>query len=136
MIQRSFVSVVSDDLAATRDFFVGLFGYRVEFYSDWFVHLQAPDDEQLELGILRRDQDLVPEAQRGAPTGAIPTIVVDDVDELHRRAVELGVEVREAPRDLFYGQRRMLVVDPNGWLVDVSSECEPDPEWVATLGAG
>ena len=61
------------------------------------------------------------------------TIVVDDVDALHRQAVDRGLEVVESPRDLFYGQRRMLLVDPNGLLVDVSSECPPDPDWLASL---
>ena len=40
----------------------------------------------------------------------------------------------EPPTDLFYGQRRMLVVDPDGQILDVSSECPPDPDWVASMG--
>ncbi len=135
MPSRNFYSVLSDDLAATRDWFVSLFGYRVEFDSDWFVHLQSVDHADVELGILARDHDIVPAPVRGQPSGGMLTIVVEDVDAVHRQAVDRGLEVVEAPRDLFYGQRRMLLVDPNGLMVDVSTECPPDPDWLASLGS-
>jgi predicted enzyme related to lactoylglutathione lyase len=131
---RNFYSVLSDDLAATRDWYVSLFGYRVEFDSDWFVHLQSTDPD-VELGILASDHEIVPAAVRGQPSGGILTIVVEDVDAVHRQAVDRGVDVVESPRNLFYGQRRMLLVDPNGLIIDVSSECPPDPDWLASLGS-
>ncbi|MCU0312253.1 MAG: VOC family protein [Acidimicrobiales bacterium] len=133
-MQRSFFSVLSDDLPGTRDWYVALFDYRVDFDSDWFVQLQAPDVPRLELGIIARGHRIVPDALRSSPTGGLLTVVVDDVDALHQRAQQRGVEVLEPPTDLFYGQRRMLLVDPNGMIVDVSSECPPDPDWLSTLG--
>jgi PhnB protein len=132
-IVRAFVSVFSESLPETRDFYVELFGWRVGFDSDWFVHLQAPENAALELGILRRDHEIVPEAFRSAPAGTMITIVVLDVDALHEIAVERGLAIVEPPRDLFYGQRRMLLRDPSGTLVDVSSECAPSPEFLASL---
>lgn len=132
MIQRSFFNIFSDHLSETRDFYIGLFGYAVAFESDWFIHLQAPENKALELGIIRRDHDIVhPEYRERA--GGMLTIVVPDVDALVSLAKERGVRVIEEPRDLFYGQRRALLVDPNDTLLDVSSECPPDPEWLATL---
>lgn len=133
MPSRNFYSVVSDDLPATRDWYVGLFDYSVEFDSDWFVHLQSIDAPDVEFGILARDHEIVPDRVRAQPSGGMVTIVVEDVDALHRRAIDGGTEVIEPPRNLFYGQRRMLLVDPNGLVVDVSSECPPDPEWLASL---
>jgi PhnB protein len=61
------------------------------------------------------------------------TLVVPDVDDVHRLVLERGVDLVEAPRNLFYGQRRMLLRDPIGTLVDVSSECPPAPEFLASL---
>lgn len=135
MPQRSFFNVLSDDLAASRDFYVDLFGYQVTFDSDWFVHLGDPDAEALEVGILRRDHEIVPPSVRDRPTGGLLTIVVDDVDAVHQEVLARGIEIFEEPRDLFYGQRRMLITDPNGLMIDVSSECDPDPDWLATLSA-
>ena len=133
-MRRCFVNLLSDDLALARDWYVGLFGWRVDFDSDWFVHLQSPDDDDVELGLLRRDHEIVPEELGSVAAGVIVTLVVDDVDAVHRAALAAGVEVVEEPRDLFYGQRRMLLRDPDGTVVDVSAECEPSPDFVASLG--
>jgi len=133
MPQRHFYSVFSSDLARSADWYESLFGYEPVFESDWFVHLQDPTNGSLEMGILDRDHEIVPERFRASPGGGMLTIVVDDVDALHQRAVTAGIEIVEPPTDLFYGQRRMLLVDPDGLLVDTSTECDPDPDWVATL---
>lgn len=133
MPQRSFYSVFSADLVRAKDWYISLFGYRVEFESDWFIHLQDSANPALEIGLIARDHEIVPHGSTGSPVGGMLTLVVDDVDVLHRRATEAGLDIVEAPRDLFYGQRRMLLADPDGLLVDVSSECAPDPEWLASL---
>ena len=133
MPQRSFYSVFSADLGSAKDWYISLFNYRVEFESDWFVHLQDPDNPSIEVGIIARTHEIVPERFRGPADGGMLTLVVDDVDAIHRQAVANGLTVVEEPRDLFYGQRRLLLVDPDGLLVDVSSDCPPDPEWVASL---
>ncbi len=125
-ISRSFVNICSDRLPETRDFYVELLGFEVGFDSDWFVQLSAADSDAT-IGIMRRDHELVPEQVRGAASGSYVTVVVDDVEPVFTRAEELGVQVIEPPTDLFYGQRRMLVIDPNGVLVDVSSPTAPAP---------
>jgi catechol 2,3-dioxygenase-like lactoylglutathione lyase family enzyme len=134
-MRRAFLTLTSSNLAVTRDWYVELLGLRVEFDSDWFVQLQDADEPTLELGILHRNHAVAPESSRRAPGGGYVTVVVDDVDQVHDRATAAGVRVLEAPRDLFYGQRRMLVEDPDGWVVDISSECAPDPDWIRSLGA-
>lgn len=133
MPQRNFLTLFTDDLARSRDWYVQLLGYEVDFDSDWFVQLRSPALPTVELGLLRRDHELVPEGHCLPGQGGMLTVVIEDVDALHEKAIERGETILEAPRDLFYGQRRMLVVDPNGWLVDVSSACEPDPDWLASL---
>lgn len=125
-ISRSFVNICSDRLPTTRDFYVDLLGFQVGFDSDWFVQLSASDSEAT-IGIMARDNELVPEQARGAASGSYITVVVDDVEPVFARAKDLGVPIVEEPKDLFYGQRRMLVTDPNGVLVDVSSPTAPPP---------
>ncbi|MFE3546671.1 VOC family protein [Nocardia sp. NPDC059177] len=125
-ISRSFVNICSDQLPTTRDFYVDLFGFQVDYDSDWFVQLTDKGSEAT-IGIMARDHELVPEPFRGQATGSYITIVVDDVEPVFARAKSLGVPIVEEPRDLFYGQRRMLVTDPNGALIDVSSPTAPPP---------
>lgn len=132
--QRSFPTLLSTDLPAARDFYVDLFGFEVAFESSWFVNLTTGGEHPRELGFLAHDHELVPAAVRGNPGGVILTFEVEDVDALVARASERGVTVLEAPRDLFYGQRRAVLVDPDGTLIDVSSPCDPDPAWMKRVG--
>lgn len=120
-IRRVFLNILSDRLPATRDFYVQLLGFQVAFESDWFINLQEPTQPLNELGIWRRDHELVPEAFRAAPQGAILSFVVDDVDAVFADASDRAVKIVAPPRDLFYGQRSLLVADPNGLLVDIST---------------
>ncbi|MFE1591181.1 VOC family protein [Nocardia sp. NPDC058705] len=125
-ISRGFVNICSDRLPATRDFYVGLLGFEIAYDSDWFVQL-GDADSGVTIGIIARDHELVPEDVRGAFGGSYITIVVDDVEPVYTLAKRFGVTIVEEPRDLFYGQRRMLITDPNGFLVDVSSPTAPPP---------
>ncbi len=133
MLQRVFVSVFAENLAETKYFYRSLLGFEVEYDSNWFVQLKAPNNAALELGILSKNSDLIPGRFRHPPQGCLLTVVVDDVDVIYARARVQRWNIVEAPRNLFYGQRRMLIQDPAGTLVDVSSECEPSPDFLADL---
>ena len=132
MPSRCFFNVVTDDPAATARFYQEMFGFERRFTSDWFVHLAAPDLGGLEIGVLRRGHEVVPAGADGA-TGGMLTLVVDDVDAVYRTAKDASVPILEEPRDWFYGQRRLVIRDPAGTIVDVSSECAPDSEWMAKV---
>lgn len=140
-LSRAFANVLTDDVAATRDFYVDLLGFRVAFDSDWFVNLTTAglDVESGhgsptgELGIWRRDHELIPTEFQRSPAGVVLSFVVDDVDAVHADAVERGLPVVAPPRDLFYGQRQLLLRDPNGALVDVSTPTELSEEFTTTL---
>lgn len=123
---RLLTNLCADDLAASRDFHVALFGFAVAYDSDWYVQLRHPDLPGLELGIIERTHELVPEAFRTAPSGMYVTVVVPDVDATHARARAMGATIVQAPRNEFYGQRRFLVLDPAGCLIDVCSPWSED----------
>lgn len=124
-VSRIMPNVTSDHVEAARDFYVSLLDLDVAFESDWFVQLTVPGDPTAGLGILRRDHETVPAGDRHPPRGVIITLVVDDADTVHRRASSQGLEIVQAPHDTSYGQRRLLVRDPDGTLVDISSPTAP-----------
>lgn len=64
---------------------------------------------------------IVPANVRGKVAGIYLTFVVDDVDVLFRKAQELSYQIIQPPKDTFYGQKRMLLLDPEGTVCDVSS---------------
>ncbi len=121
MVQRFFFNIASRDIDASKAFYMGLLSMRVHFDSDWFVILKPEGDTPFELGIIDRDHEIVPSAAKQPPQGVYPTFVVDDVEETHVRAMKIGAQIIEPPRKMFYGQLRMLVRDPDGLVIDVSS---------------
>jgi catechol 2,3-dioxygenase-like lactoylglutathione lyase family enzyme len=118
---RVLTNILSDRLDASRDFFTGLLAFEVVFESHWYVQVAPAGEPDKIVGVWRRDHELIPTTYQQAPRGVVLTVVVADVDAAHERARRLGVEVVEPPTDRFYGQRRMLILDPNGLLVDVST---------------
>ena len=126
-INRIMTNICSDSLQESKNFYVKLFDFNVDYDSDWFVHLIS-NDKQLELGIIDRKNEIVPEETRNHPQGFYVTFVVDNVDQLFEIAKTENFDILEAPVDTFYGQRRLLLKDPNGTVVDISSPI-PDFEF-------
>lgn len=125
MISRGFPNILSNDLATAKQWYVDLLGWESEFDSDWFVHLKSPTAPNVELGILDAKHEIVPSSVSSVSGGTLLTFVVDDVEVVYQRASELGHAVLEPPTDLFYGQRRMILADPDGTHIDISSDCPP-----------
>jgi len=125
---RILPNLCSDRLQDSRDFYVSLLGFEVSFESDWYVQLRSPTNPESELGIISRTHDLVPTAFRTLPTGMYMTFVVDDVDAVYQKAQSVGLEIIQAPKNEFYGQRRFLTLDPNGCLIDICSPWSEDEQ--------
>ncbi|MGC1515991.1 MAG: VOC family protein [Maribacter sp.] len=119
-INRLLINICSANLAASKNFYIKLFDFTVDYDSDWFVHLISKG-KGLELGIIDRTHALVPTAYQNAPNGCYITFVVDNADILFETAKTESFEIIEKPTDTFYGQRRLLIKDPDGTLVDISS---------------
>lgn len=119
-LKRMMTNICSNNLERSQHFYTVLFGLEMVFESDWFIHLRSKDEKH-ELGIISRTNDLVPEAFQHEPNGFYLTFVVDDVEECYQIATSEQIEIVSKPTDTFYGQRRLLVKDPDGALVDISS---------------
>lgn len=119
-VKRLMINICSDNLQESKNFYTKLFDFQVNYDSDWFVHLISTS-HQLELGIIDRTNEIVPQEYQKTPEGFYTTFVVDSADEVYEVAKKEGFIIIEAPNNTFYGQRRLLLRDPNGSLVDVSS---------------
>lgn len=119
-IHRIMTNICSDKLAESRDFYTKLFDFIVDYDSDWFVHLISKD-KKLELGIMDRTNKMVQKDFQNHPQGFYITFVVDNADEIFNIAKSEKFDIISEPTDTFYGQRRLLLKDPNGTLVDISS---------------
>jgi predicted enzyme related to lactoylglutathione lyase len=119
-INRMMTNICSEQLPESRDFYSKLFDFAIDYDSDWFVHLISKD-KKLELGIIDINSEIVPKDIRKKPTGTYITFVVDNVDEVFKIAKTNKYEVVQIPENTFYGQRRMLLKDPNNYIIDISS---------------
>ncbi|MFI6921245.1 VOC family protein [Nonomuraea spiralis] len=125
--------VCTADVAASKDFYVRLFGYEVTFEADWYVSLRRGP---YELALLDHQHPTLPAAYRRPVAGLLINFEVADVDaEWERLVVREGLTPELTLRDEPFGQRHFIVADPGGVLVDVITPIPPSQEYAAQFAA-
>ncbi|MEM6361611.1 MAG: VOC family protein [Bacteroidota bacterium] len=119
-LNRMMTNICSKNLDESKVFYTSLFDFSIDYDSDWFIHLISKD-KQLELGIINATHEIVPKSTQTRPEGFYITFVVEKADAIFQIAKNEGFDIVSEPTDTFYGQRRLLLRDPNGVIVDVSS---------------
>lgn len=119
-INRMITNICSNHIEESKLFYTTLFDMKVSYDSDWYVQLTS-NDGTLELGVIDTDSEVVPKEARSQPQGLYLTFVVSDVAPLFDLAKQHTLHILTTPHDTFYGQRRLLLKDPNGIVVDISS---------------
>ena len=108
-----------NEVSQSQAFYQRLFDMRAAFEIDWYVQLQSPANEAIQLAFVQRDHPSVPQRFQVPAAGVVVTLEVDDAPHYHDRARELGLQIEVPLRDEPWGQRHFMVVDPDGVLVDV-----------------
>jgi catechol 2,3-dioxygenase-like lactoylglutathione lyase family enzyme len=104
-------NIKSDRPEETREFFVDLLGFEVAMDLGWVVTVTSPANGSVQVNIIDNDDPSAP----GISVG------VDDVDAVHARAVEKGLEIAYSLRDEEWGVRRFMLREPGGTIVNVVS---------------
>jgi hypothetical protein len=122
------VNVVVADVGACATFLAAL-GVDLEpTRPEWESHHRtfAADAPQFDADL---DSPAFARWWGGVPDECVPGVVVnlrvdehDDVDRLHRRAIELGASELKAPWDAFWGARHSVVLAPGPVCVAFTSE--------------
>lgn len=120
-MQRCFTNIISHNVERTATFYESIFGLNRHYDSDWFVILTHKNINGLELGILQHDHAIVPKMAMTSPGGVMITFVVPDLQIIYKTALDNGIEILEPPTKMPYGQTRLIIKDPEGTLLDVSS---------------
>ena len=110
-IDRAVPNIRSERPDETRDLFVDLFGFEVAMDLGWVVTVAAPGNPTAQVTIIGNDDMAAP----GISVG------VDDVDAVHARALDQGVEIVYPIRDEEWGVRRFMIREPSGTVVNVVS---------------
>ncbi|MGW7529843.1 VOC family protein [Streptomyces sp. NPDC054783] len=116
--------IMVDDASAAIDFYRRAFGAREEFRIDapggGILHAEITIGQSaLMLGDASVDE--AEAAAFAAPTslGGTPVtlhVFVPDVDALAERAKAAGAEIVQPPKDMFHGDRTVILKDPSGHM--------------------
>ena len=120
-----------EDVAEISTFYQTHFNFRSLFDSDWYVHLQSNDDENVNLAILQGDHETIPVVARGRASGMLLNFEVEDVDALYQNLKSLDLPMLLELRDEPFGQRHFITRDPSGVLIDVIKPIPPSEEYLA-----
>jgi uncharacterized glyoxalase superfamily protein PhnB len=110
-ISRAVPNIKSDRPTETRDFFVDLLGLEVAMDIGWVVTVGSPANPSVQVNIISNDDMAAP----GISVG------VADVDAVHAKAVEQGLEIVYPLRDEEWGVRRFMLREPSGTTVNIVS---------------
>jgi len=110
-VRRIVANITAPDPAAAKAFYGGIFGLDVVMDQGWIVTMASdlPVAPQISFASEGGSGTLVPDL----------SIEVDDVEDVHRRAVEAGYEIVYDLHDEPWGVRRFFVRDPFGKILNV-----------------
>ncbi len=119
--------ITAADIVAQRDFYVRHLAAEVVFEADWFVLLALPvADGRRSLAFMTPDHPSRPPGPEPfAGTGMIVTLQVADAAAAFAKAEADGAPVSYGLADEPWGQRRFMLRDPAGVLIDVVEQTEP-----------
>ena len=110
-VRRIVANLAAEDPARARAFYEELLGLNVVMDHGWIMTFAADTQAAPQLSVAS-------EGGSGTPVPDL-SIEVDDVDEVHRRAVAAGFKITYGIVDEPWGVRRFYVRDPFGRLVNI-----------------
>ncbi|MFF7381204.1 VOC family protein [Streptomyces griseoluteus] len=138
--------IMVEDAAAAIDFYERAFGAREDFRIDapggGILHAEVTIGRSvLMLGDASVDEAVTASfaapASLGGGTSVTLHVFVADVDSLAERAQAAGAEILQPPKDMFHGDRTVILKDPSGhmWVFLTHVEDVPDDELRRRLAA-
>lgn len=123
--------LLSNDVAKAADFYVRHFRFQPLYQADWYVHLQSLEDASVNLGLVAKDHETIPEVGRGRTGAMLLNFEVEDVEAHYSRLRTEGAKIALPLRDEVFGQRHFIVAGPDGVLIDVIRPIPPSAEQAA-----
>ncbi len=124
-VKSSVVGLTVEDVQVSSKFLVDHFGYVEQIAADGFASLSRADGG-VDIALHRRGLEVLPPELRDVlVAGTIVAFVVDDLDaeqeRLRAEGVEPSLPIREEP----WGERLLLVTDPNGVVYELAEWADP-----------
>ncbi len=115
-VKRIVVNISTHSVKEVQEFYSDVFDLDVVMDFGWINTLTSGETAPVQLSI----------ASEGGSGTLVPdlSIEVDDVDQVHQRVNDLGIQITYPLTDEPWGVRRFYVVDPTGKLLNVLSHSE------------
>ena len=110
-IRRIVPNIKSERLEESREFYEDVIGLEVGMDLGWILSFSSPSNETAQISMIVKDAT--------APVHPDVSIEVEDIDAVHAKAVERGLEIVHPLTNEPWGMRRFFVRDPNGTVVNV-----------------
>jgi catechol 2,3-dioxygenase-like lactoylglutathione lyase family enzyme len=126
-LRLGWVIAYVDDPPAAQAFYASTFGLRPEFAAPDGSYTQLDTGPtKLAFASYALGEENFPGGVRRAPLEGAPpnveiTLVTEDVDGAHARALDAGCTPLAAPADKSHGQRVAYVRDPFGTLLELAT---------------
>lgn len=110
-VKRIKPNILSSDFEASRAFYNNVIGLGGGQGLDWILFF-GTEQREVQLSVMSLDIT--------AHVHPDVSIEVDNVDEVHARALAAGAEIVHPLTDEEWGLRRFFVRDPNGAVINVT----------------
>lgn len=104
--------IKSSNMDESRAFYVDFLGLTVGMDMGFIMTFVSPTNPTAQISVMRDD---------GSTRLPSVSIEVEDVDEVHARAIAHRLEIVYPLTDEPWGVRRFFVVDPNGTVLNILS---------------
>ncbi len=115
VVKRIKPNILSEKFAESRSFYNEVVGLPGGDGQDWILFF-GTDQREVQLSVMALDI--------AAGIHADVSIEVDDVDDVHARALAAGSEILYPLTNEPWGVRRFFVRDPNGTIINITQHDE------------
>ena len=123
-VWRAYPCLCVDDLVRAIGFYRSLLGFTVVADVGWYAEL-AYDTAPAQIAFVQRGHATVPSGRDDVRGGVLVSVIVPDASAAHERAMAMRAEIACDLRDEEFGQRHFMVLDPDGFVVDVIEQIPP-----------
>ena len=128
VFEDAYPIIVTDRLAACREFYTRLLGFQIAFEASWFVYLASAGERSHGIAFMAADHPSEPPGpETFSGRGMFLTLQVSDAAAEHERLRAAGAPIVYALRDEAWGQRRFALRDPAGTWIDVVQHIDAAP---------
>ncbi|MBP2644571.1 MAG: Glyoxalase-like domain containing protein [Firmicutes bacterium] len=125
-IRRVDVTISTEKLQQSKEFYLKHFGFRLVFESDWYIELVSKTMPTMGISFTLPQRE-VGEFFNGK--GTILSFEVDDIEAEYQRLSQEGLEIFQELQDKPWGERSFVINDPNGIHVYIYKSVAPTDEY-------